>query len=112
MALKIRQVPEMERPKEKLSGKVNQDIEQLKGEIAKLGPGTMLEVDAGDEKRVRSVKNLITRASRQVNVSLEHWHVGSVVFAKHAAAGKRGRPPKETGAHFEGSATDESTYET
>ncbi|TMB66067.1 MAG: hypothetical protein E6J43_10890 [Chloroflexi bacterium] len=64
-------------------------LHQLKSEMTKLASGAVLEIEAGSEKAVRSVKTLVTRASNELGNRWRHWHVGTKVFAKPGAERKR-----------------------
>jgi len=96
MPLQIRHVTENEAPKPDSRGRVNEEVQQLKTEMMKLGKGAVLEIEAGSEKGVRGIKTLVTRASNQLGSRWRHWHVGSKVFAKPdgRARGGPGRPRK------------------
>src|SRR5438445_12599371 len=96
MPLQIRHVSEREAPRPTARGAVNEDVEQVKSEMMKLGRGAVLEIEAGSERGVRGVKTLVTRASNQLGNRWRHWHVGSKVFAKPDGQARRGpgRPRK------------------
>jgi TusA-related sulfurtransferase len=71
------------------------EFNQIKAELAKLQPGMVLEVDAGSQKALRGTKSMLTRAGKQSGRPVQHWHQGTVVYAKTATtAPRRGRPPK------------------
>ncbi len=96
MPLRIRQISEREAPRPTARGRINEDAQQIKSEMMKLGKGAVLEIEAGSQRGVRGVKTLVTRASNELGNRWRHWHVGSKVFAKpdgHARRG-RGRPKK------------------
>jgi hypothetical protein len=95
MPLKISHRSEQEVPAPSATGRSNEELFQLKSEMAKVGAGMVLEVDAGSAKAVRGTKGLITRASKQLGRPFVHWHQGTKVYAKPAEAPRRrGRPPK------------------
>jgi hypothetical protein len=95
MALKITHRNEQDVPGSAASGRSNEELSQLKTEMAKLAPNMVLEIDAGTAKSVRGTKGLVTRASKQLGKPFVHWHQGTKVFAKPAEAPRRrGRPPK------------------
>jgi hypothetical protein len=95
MALKIAQRKEDEVPLPSGS-RVNEDLVAIKAEMAKLGAGMVLEIDAGSEQAVRATKMLVTRAAGQLGVKWRHWSMGTKVFAKPAGPARRrprgGRP--------------------
>ena len=92
MPLKITHCKEDEVPTPSAMGKVNEDLDALKSEMRKLSSGMVLEIDTGSEKAVRGTKMLVTRASAQLGTRWQHWHIGTVVFAKPAGEiRKRGR---------------------
>ena len=96
MPLQIRHVSEREAPRPTSTGRVNEDAQQIKSEMMKLGRGAVLEIEAGSERGVRGIKTLITRASNDLGNRWRHWHVGSKVFAKPDGRARRGpgRPRK------------------
>jgi hypothetical protein len=95
MPLKITHRKEQDVPAAVGNSEGNAELSQLKMEMSKLGPGMVLEVDAGDARSVRGTKGLITRAGKQLGRPFVHWHQGSMVYAK-PAEGRRGagRPRK------------------
>jgi spore cortex formation protein SpoVR/YcgB (stage V sporulation) len=98
MPLNITHRKEDEVPTPSAMGRVNEDLETIKSEMRKLAPGMVLEMDPGNEKAVRGTKMLVTRASTQLGSRWQHWHVGTVVFAKPAGeTRKRGRRAAKTG---------------
>ena len=95
MPLKITHRKQEEVPSPGSSGKVNEDLMTVKGEMARLAPGMVLEIDAGNEKAVRGTKLLITKAANQLGSPWRHWNVGTKVFARPMeTARRRGRRPK------------------
>jgi hypothetical protein len=95
MPLKIAHRKEQEVPTPSASGKTNDELHQLKMEMAKLAPNMVLEIDAGTTKSVRGTKGLVTRASKQLGRPFVHWHEGAKVYAKPAEEPRRrGRPRK------------------
>jgi len=102
MPLRIRHVREDEAPRPSSKGDTNEDVNQLKSEMMRLGSGAVLEIEAGSEKAVRGVKTLVTRASNQLGSRWRHWHVGTKVFAKPDGRARRGpgRPKKSWTVQF------------
>jgi hypothetical protein len=95
MPLKFTQRKPEEVPTPSASGKVNQDLLNLKNEMSKLPAGLVLEIDTGNEKAVRGTKMLVTKAGNQLGTQWKHWSVGSTVFARPMdAVRRRGRKPK------------------
>ncbi len=95
MPLQIRQVKESEAPRPSARGRINEDVQQVKSEMMKLGSGAVLEIEAGSERAVRGVKTIVTRASKELGKGWRHWHVGTKVFAKPDGRSRRpGRPRK------------------
>jgi len=95
MPLKFTQRKPEEVPTPSASGKVNQDLLNLKNEMSKLASGMVLEIETGSEKAVRGTKMLITKAGNQLGTRWRHWRVGSTVFARPLeAVRRRGRRPK------------------
>ena len=77
------------------TGKVNQDLMELKDQMVKLPSGMVLEIETESEKAVRGTKMLITRAASQLGKDWQHWSIGSKVFAKpKEMVARRGRPKK------------------
>ena len=91
MALKINVRKETEVPRPTSTGKVNEEIEALKGKMAGLPSGMVLEVEVDKSKSVRSAKAMITRAARDLGANWRHWHSGNRVFAQPKAARRRRR---------------------
>jgi spore cortex formation protein SpoVR/YcgB (stage V sporulation) len=89
MPLKITHRKEDEVPTPSAMGRVNEDLETIKSEMRKLAPGMVLEIDVGTQKAVRGTKMLVTRASAQLGSRWQHWHFGTVVFAKPAGEIRR-----------------------
>ncbi len=96
MPLKITQKRQEDVPTPGRTGKVNEELLALKGEMKKLSTGMVLEIETGSEKAVRGAKVLITKASKELGSQWRHWSVGSKVFAKPAEEIRRrvGRRPK------------------
>ena len=99
MPLKFTQRSAAEVPTPSSSGKVNEDLVALKGEMSKLGSGMVLEIETGSEKAVRGTKMLITKAASSLGTEWQHWHSGTKVYAKPKETAKgRGRPRKNVQA--------------
>ena len=96
MPLKITHRNEDEVPRSSAAGRVQEDLESLKGEMRKLSSGMVLQIETDSAKAVRSAKMLVSRAAKQLDTRWQHWHVGTTVFAKPAVAIRRraGRPRK------------------
>ena len=95
MPLRFSQRKPEEVPTPSASGKVNQDLLNLKNEMSKLAAGMVLEIETGSEKAVRSTKMLVTKAANQLGSPWKHWSVGSTVFTRPMeAVRRRGRKPK------------------
>ena len=95
MPLRITHRKQEEVPTPSSSGKINEDIEAIKAEMAKLASGMVLEIEAGSEKAIRGTKLLVTKAGNQLGTKWRHWNVGTKVFAKPLeAVRRRGRRPK------------------
>ncbi|MPZ49526.1 MAG: hypothetical protein GEU75_09555 [Dehalococcoidia bacterium] len=95
MPLKFTQRKAEDVPTPSASGKVNQDLVNLKNEMSKLAAGMVLEIETGSEKAVRGTKMLVTKAANQMGSRWKHWNVGSTVFARPMeAVRRRGRKPK------------------
>jgi hypothetical protein len=95
MSLKITQRRREEVPTPSGSGKVNQDLINIRDEMRRISSGMVLEIDAGTDKAVRGTKMLVTKAANQLGTKWKHWNQGTIVFAEPAEAGKRrGRPRK------------------
>lgn len=93
MALKINVRKETEVPRPTSRGTVNEELEALKGKMAELPSGMVLEVEVDKGSSVRAAKALITRAARDLGAAWRHWHAGNKVFAQpRAARRRRGRP--------------------
>ena len=97
MPFNIAHRKESDVPQPTKSGRVNADLQQMKAELARLRNGMVLEIDSGSRGAVRRTKGLVTRAGNQLGARFEHWHEGSKVFARPAAAVRRRRRPKHTG---------------
>ncbi len=81
MPLRIRQAKEGETGRG--AGRtIEQELQALKNEMAKLGKGMILEIETGSAQAVRTTKALVTRAGNQLGARWQHWHVGTKVFAK------------------------------
>jgi hypothetical protein len=76
-------------PTPSASGKVNQDLLNLKNEMSKLAAGMVLEIETGSEKAVRGTKTLVTKAAKQLGTPWKHWSVGTTVFARPVEAVRR-----------------------
>jgi hypothetical protein len=99
MPLKITQRRAEEVPQPSKSGKVNEELQNIKAEMSKLREGMILEIDAGASGSVRSAKSLITRASKELGRPWTHWHQGTKVYAKPLPVQRRrGRPPRNPAA--------------
>jgi len=95
MPLKFTQRKPEEVPTPSASGKVNQDLLNLKNEMSRLAAGMVLEIETGSERAVRGTKMLVTKAANQLGSRWRHWNVGSTVFARPMeAVRRRGRKPK------------------
>ena len=95
MPLRFTHRKEEEVPTPTASGKVNQDLLNLKNEMSKLAAGMVLEIETGSEKAVRGTKMLVTKAGNQLGSQWKHWNVGTTVFARPMeAVRRRGRKPK------------------
>ncbi len=95
MPLKFTHRSPDEVPSPSSTGKVNEDLMELKDHMMKLPSGMVLEVETQGEKAVRGTKMLITRAANQMGKEWQHWSVGSKVFAKpKEMIARRGRPKK------------------
>jgi len=96
MPLQITHKRDDEVPKPGRTGKVNEDLAALIGEMRKLAAGMVLEIETGSQKSVRGTKTLVTRAAKQLGARWRHWHVGTKVFAKpvEEVRRRRGRKPK------------------
>jgi hypothetical protein len=79
-------------PQPTAAGKVNEDMEALKAQMAKLPAGSVLEVEVDRAHTTRGVKAMITRAGKQLGAMWRHWDAGNKVYAKPARR-RRGRPP-------------------
>jgi len=91
MALKITARREADVPRPTATGKVNEDLEALKAQMAKLPAGSVLEVEVDRGRSPRGVKAMITRAAKQLGATWRHWHDGSKVYAKPARRRRRRR---------------------
>ena len=89
MPLKFTQRKAAEVPMPTASGKINQDLLDLKNEMSKLAAGMVLEIDTGHEGSVRGTKMLVTKAANQLGTPWKHWSVGSTVFAQPKEAVRR-----------------------
>ena len=85
MPLKVVRRKASQVPPPPVAGRIHDDLERLKSEIATLTSDAVLEVEAVSEHAIKGVKSLITRASRQVGIEVRHWHVGTKVFAQPKA---------------------------
>ena len=95
MPLKFSQRKPEEVPTPSASGRVNQDLLNLRNEMSKLAAGMVLEIETGSEKAVRGTKMLVTKVANQPGIRWKHWNVGSTVFARpKEAVRRRGRKPK------------------
>ena len=95
MALQVTHRKGDEVPAPGAFGRVNEELENLKAEMRKLGSGMVLELETDSEKAVRGAKMLITKAGTQLGTKWQHWSVGSKVFTKPAdPIRRRGRRPK------------------
>ena len=94
MPLRISHKREEEVPTPNSTGKVNQDLMELKEEMRKLGSGMVLEIEAGSEKAVRGTKLLVSKGAKQLGANWRHWSVGTKVFAKPAEMIRRRRTRK------------------
>jgi hypothetical protein len=95
MPLKFSHRKPDEVPTPSSSGKVNEDLLNLKNEMTRLASGMVLEIETGSEKAVRGTKMLVTKAANQLGAQWKHWSVGSTVFARPMdAVRRRGRRPK------------------
>jgi hypothetical protein len=94
MPLKITHRSEGDVPALTGAGDDNEELLQLKGEMAKLAAGMVLEIETGSTRSVRGTKGLLTRAGKQLGRPFVHWHQGTKVYAKPAEARRRGRPRK------------------
>lgn len=95
MPLKFAQRRESDVPQPTRQGKVNEELEALKGELSRLRAGMVLEIETGSARAIRRTKGLVTRAGNQLGNKFQHWHSGTKVFAKPLqAARRRGRPPR------------------
>ncbi len=96
MPLKITPRREEDVPPPGRTGKSNEDFTAVRDEMRRLGPGMVIEIDAGTEKAVRSTKMLVTRAAKDLGTTWRHWSAGSKVFAMPAEAGRRRTRRKTT----------------
>ena len=96
MALKITARKATEVPRPTSVGKVNEDLEALKAQMASLGPRMVLEIEPDRRRSLRGVKAMVTRAARELGVSWRHWHAGNKVFAQPTRR-RRGRRRRTTG---------------
>lgn len=91
MALKITRRSLEETPRPTSSGRVNEDLEQLKQQMRELAPGSALEIELQRPGDARRVKGLITRATRELGANWRHWSMGNKVFTAPAAGSRRRR---------------------
>jgi len=96
MPLTITTRNEADVPTPNSQGRVNEDLQSLKSEMAKLSAGMILEIETGSAKAVRSTKMLVSRAAKELGAQWQHWSDGTKVFARPANAktGRRGRAAK------------------
>ena len=95
MPFKIAHRKESDVPQPSRRGRVNPDLDQIKGEMSKLARGMVLEIETGSAGAVRRTKVLITKASKELGMKFQHWHLGSKVFTRQAdAVRRRGRPKR------------------
>jgi TusA-related sulfurtransferase len=95
MSLTFRHRKAEEAPSSTAAGKTNEDLIALKGEMAKLPAGMVLEIATDGARNVRSTKMLISKAAKELGIQWSHWNVGETVFTKPAVATRRrGRRPK------------------
>ena len=92
--MKITHRNEADVPSPSAQGVVNENLLAVKAEMTKLAPGMVLEIDTGSAKAVRSAKMLVTRAAKQMGTEWQHWHNGTMVYAKPRSVSRRGRRPK------------------
>ena len=94
MPLRITQKREDEVPTPSSTGKVNQDLADLKEEMRKLDAGMVLEIEAGSDKAVRGTKMLVSKGAKQLGANWRHWSVGTKVFTRPAEMIRRRRTRK------------------
>jgi hypothetical protein len=80
---------------------VSQSLAALIGELNRLAPDMVLEIETGDEKAIRATRLLITRAGNELGTPLRHWQVGTKVYAKPAdVITERGRKQRTERANL------------
>lgn len=98
MALKITRRSLEETPRPTSSGRVNEDLEQLKQQMRELAPGSALEFELQRPGDARRVKALVTRATRELGANWRHWSMGNKVFAAPWERQRRHGRPRRSAA--------------
>jgi len=98
MTLKFAHRKEGDVPRPVALGKVNENFEAIKAEMRRLRTGNVLEIDAGNEKAVRSTKRMVTMAGKDIGAKWKHWSQGAKVYARPVRQRRGpGRPRKVRG---------------
>jgi hypothetical protein len=88
-------------PQPPRASRVTEAFSAIMNEMARVAPGMVLEIETGDERRIRATRMLVTRAGSESTTPWRQWHVGTKVYAQPMEATKRRRGRSERGNLFD-----------
>ena len=77
------------------ASRVTEALSAIMREMARVAPGMVLEIETGEEKKIRATKMLVTRAGNELGTPWQHWHAGTKVYAKPMEATRRRKERSE-----------------